>query len=1048
MSAAQDEIDQALALVQQGKRTLREARDKQHQVRMSRKYFRTSFKIPLNRDNSEKKIICLRCGQAGHKMANCPKSGGANASTATEESAPFMCYAEGSSQAETAEHGYLGEPAGPPPGTITTAEAVMQGKAVIDGGEGPLLFSIDSLRSLGAVLDFEHDLIVFRKLNANKVIALERSSTGHQLLPMTTDWYEHAQATDKPVECQVIRVLKLIKPLVLLVPLSLVSLLAWPAMPYVPKSELVKELEMMGETPPAKWTMLELKCRIQELRQERGFSAKSGKSVTQLKQLMIDLNKASRQKDQLRLFATQQLQISPERNHGPDPALVHQEDLHADRAGGRRPSGFRGAPRLAHWLELEKSTENDKSKIQPAKGASKTKTSKGSADSSGNMNANMAEMQNTIKMLQEELAALQEERPRKKVSAEEMSTDSFSVVSQRRGVGQEVLDLASKFECSVCKERQRPVPRPLATLEPQPPKWSVVAGDMGVWEHPGTGIKHSFLMLIDEGSRFRVGRLLGEGKKFHATAAQFLTTFQESWTQYFGYPNTLRLDPDGSFRSTHVEEFCDRHRIFLDVIPGEAHWKLSACEQAIKVRKRSRPVRAYYPGDLVYIWRKQVSGQSVQKGGAFIGPARVLAIETKKSPDGTEHLSSTAWCVRGRRLLKCSTEQLRHASERELILAELQSGHHEDWDFTRVASQLGGNEFLDLSQEIPTPEEKERASDPSQTWQPLKRCRGKRACPVSVDWDEPEHPTPGASSSRPHRSRSPAPAPGVDTPEPAGRCRRFLSPSSAALWAGQKWHEQDTVLEQCSFVDNSFWADSSAAVAVEIALPETRSSSERALQDLQAFFTNNLKKRSAVEIVEKHLTDEERQQFRSAKAVEVNNFISSKAFEAIPEHLKPSKDQAIRMRWILTWKYKDSGERKAKARAVLLGYQDPCYEQRSTNSPTTTRQTRQLQLQLSASLKFTMRKGDVTGAFLQSRPYPGELYCIPTPEICEGMGLPAESITKDLLQEVQCWQPDNSLEEIAARADAHLRQAQRTAVEALAQWSAFDAPQAWRLEIT
>ena len=69
----------------------------------------------------------------------------------------------------------------------------------LNRGEGPLLFSIDSLRSLGAVLDFENDLIVFRRLNPKKVIALERSSTGHQLLPMTTDWYEHAQETGKPV---------------------------------------------------------------------------------------------------------------------------------------------------------------------------------------------------------------------------------------------------------------------------------------------------------------------------------------------------------------------------------------------------------------------------------------------------------------------------------------------------------------------------------------------------------------------------------------------------------------------------------------------------------------------------------------------------------------------------------------------------------------------------------------------------------------------------------------------------------------------------------
>ena len=41
-----------------------------------------------------------------------------------------------------------------------------------------------------------------------------------------------------------------------------------------------------------------------------------------------------------------------------------------------------------------------------------------------------------------------------------------------------------------------------------------------------------------------------------------------------------------------------------------------------------------------------------------------------------------------------------------------------------------------------------------------------------------------------------------------------------------------------------------------------------------------------------------------------------------------------------------------------------------------------------------MRKGDVTGAFLQSRPYPDDLLCVPCPEICEGMGLAEGSLTK------------------------------------------------------
>lgn len=54
-------------------------------------------------------------------------------------------------------------------------------------------------------------------------------------------------------------------------------------------------------------------------------------------------------------------------------------------------------------------------------------------------------------------------------------------------------------------------------------------------------------------------------------------------------------------------------------------------------------------------------------------------------------------------------------------------------------------------------------------------------------------------------------------------------------------------------------------------------------------------------------------------------------------------------------------------------------------APTTSRLTRQLQLQISASKGFRLWKGDVTGAFLQGRPYPDELFCLPCPEILTSM---------------------------------------------------------------
>ena len=642
---------------------------------------------------------------------------------------------------------------------------------------------------------------------------------------------------------------------------------------------------------------------------------------------------------------------------------------------------------------------------------------------------------------------------------------------RRRGVHRSVLEEAERFECAVCKERQRPKPRPKSSFEPLPPKWSTVAADMGTWEHPQEGKNYQFLLVIDEGSRFRVGRVLGEGRKYHVGATQFLETFHECWCQYFGLPDTLRLDPDGTFRSKSVEDYCDRHQVFLDMIPGEAHWKLGICEHAIKgvkelmtrvamespdvsvkealaeatrtfndremvrgfsplqhalgrapdpvgrtfpragaecpdllienasgefqrnlqrmkaaeqafldwtaqqrisraTHSKGRTLQDFQPGDLVYVWRQQVSGQSTVKGGAFVGPARVLALEHHVSADGTRKPGSSVWCVRGRRLWKCSLEQLRLASEKELLLHELHSPQPETWDFHKVAEQLGGNEYLDLSKEIPTPMEWETSqSQPAVPWVPTHRYAGKRG------------PSPVPATPRPTRSRSPKTSSG--------------GPSNMAPFAsGQFWYDELPSACLAQDVECTFWSNTSAAVEVSVEMPTTRSQSEKALQDFHAYFVNNFKRRSAIEVSERHLTDDEKNQFKAAKAIEVSNFLAAKAFEVLPDHLKPSAKQAIRMRWILTWKYKEDGSKKAKSRAVLLGYQDPCSEQRATNSPTTTRQSRQLQMQLAASLKFRMQKGDVTGAFLQSRPYPGELYCIPAPEICEAMGLPPESITR------------------------------------------------------
>ena len=71
--------------------------------------------------------------------------------------------------------------------------------------------------------------------------------------------------------------------------------------------------------------------------------------------------------------------------------------------------------------------------------------------------------------------------------------------------------LAKQYECSVCKELNRQVPRPRVSLEPLPPKWNVIQVDNAQWTHPKTHARIQLTIMINEGSRFRVGKVMREG---------------------------------------------------------------------------------------------------------------------------------------------------------------------------------------------------------------------------------------------------------------------------------------------------------------------------------------------------------------------------------------------------------------------------------------------------------------------------------------------------------------------------------------------------------
>ena len=151
-------------------------------------------------------------------------------------------------------------------------------------------------------------------------------------------------------------------------------------------------------------------------------------------------------------------------------------------------------------------------------------------------------------------------------------------------------------------------------------------------------------------------------------------------------------------------------------------------------------------------------------------------------------------------------------------------------------------------------------------------------------------------------------------------------------------------------------------VGVEVSYPVTADMFENPEDDWLA--TASSKARARVEVNIKKLSADERAQFRAAQHKEMDQWISNDAISVCQRAGIP-KERVMTMRWVLTWKVaEDTGETKAKARLVVKGFTDPDLTKIRSESPTLSRLSRQIILQLSASRGFRLRMGDVKTAFL------------------------------------------------------------------------------------
>ena len=183
--------------------------------------------------------------------------------------------------------------------------------------------------------------------------------------------------------------------------------------------------------------------------------------------------------------------------------------------------------------------------------------------------------------------------------------------------------------------------------------------------------------------------------------------------------------------------------------------------------------------------------------------------------------------------------------------------------------------------------------------------------------------------------------------------------------------------------------------SVVIDIPEDERAWKRILKDPSKFLAKSVQK--GVEVAWAKLNDQQKAAMQEAKKAELESWVARKVVQAAAPDI--TEDQALRMRWIYTFKAageQHPGKLKAKARIVILGFSDPSLLEQDTASPSLTRLSKMLLLNMATARRWRVLSGDVKTAFLQAkspdRAHP--LHARPLPELAEAMGLPPDRMVE------------------------------------------------------
>ncbi|CAK0867695.1 unnamed protein product [Prorocentrum cordatum] len=639
-----------------------------------------------------------------------------------------------------------------------------------------------------------------------------------------------------------------------------------------------------------------------------------------------------------------------------------------------------------------------------------------------------------------------------------------------------------QIKCSSCIENQIPSPRPAAVLEPARDLWQVVGTDVKETVS-NDQIKRKYLVIVDEASKLTLAVKIFSvpaQESRNCTAKELLDAFRGHWSDRYGMPSVLRLDPEGAFVSHEFYDSIAGEGVQVDPCATQAHWQNGIAERAIKtVFECAKAMHRDHETELEAAVHAAVEAHNTVERVDGYSPSQ-WAFGRDKNWSGTlkkedhldvmkctnqsymENLSKRVLASKiiGERILKqqqvisvdkedvpmneetyvpettarAPEDGFRSKPEKttmeRITVIKYEDGSEEtvkddNWNVHGKSTRSIGRRWTGRTYLFPIadkPEEMKVDQNDKEVIHEEAKKTVVEQVPETHEDNEKDQPSMDDIESEKVKTTKHTTAGEADLRRrivekrkvkndlfektkrrvrmrtnfgPALRryCAFFngkLADCDQLDWDKLDWEDFDVAAWAAAEIQEDLEIPTGTdyiEVAFE-AFDET--SMNKFTKQPEQYITKAMKKgRSEASV--KHMTDEQKSLMKGAKLVEVRDWIANNVLEKLPPHIRPKPSDVLKTRWVLTWKKDEAtGGSRAKARLVVLGYQDPRLGEEPVASPTMTRRARNMIFQLTAMKKWKLKKGDVKAAFLQGKGMPDDkpTYIEANDELAEEFGVP------------------------------------------------------------